>query len=70
MMTPTTTIMAITKATASSDEAAGTSGVATPGSTNLDFADDVATVSSTTTSTVTVVFASSTETLALPTTSE
>ena len=44
-------------------------GVAAAESTSLDFVDEVATVSSTTTSTVTVVFASATENLPLPTSS-
>ena len=67
--TRTGTTMAITKASASADEVAATGRVATAESTSHDVADEVATVLSTTTRTVTVDLASSNETLPLPTTS-
>lgn len=67
--TSTGTMMAITKATASADGVAATSGVAMAESTASDLVDKVATVSSTMTRTVTVALARSTETLPLPTSS-
>ena len=66
-MTLTGTTTAITKATASLGAAdAATTSVATAELTSLDFEGGVETVSSTTTRTVTVAFASSHETLPLP----
>ena len=67
--TQTSTIVEITKVTASSDEVTATTSVAMANSTSPDFADEVATVLSTMTSTVTVAFASSSQTLPLPTSS-
>ena len=68
--TQTSATTAIIKATASNDEDAATIGVATAEPTSLESANEVATVSNTTTRTVTVVFSSSSETLPLPTSSD
>lgn len=68
-VTQTGTTMAITKATASADEVAATSRAAATESMSLDSVDEVATVQSTMTGTVTVALARSTETLPLLTTS-
>lgn len=59
--------MAIEKASALSYEVVAKSDMATAGSTSVDSADDVATASSTMTRMVTVVLATSFETLSLPT---
>ena len=59
--TQTSTVVAITKATVSSDDVAVTRGVPT----GLDVADGVVTASSTRTRTVTAALASSTRTLGL-----